>query len=369
LFGEEVDFDVEGDVGDGPEQQYLDAVWTTNRKMTRLNELALNGGIAGHAFFRTKYGPGMEYPRLVVLDPANVTVSYDPDDYTQVTGYKVQWTTIDDGKPVVRRQLFTPTAGVWLIQTQEALSYGNAIEGTWVTIADDEVWNYPFAPINDCQNLPNPSAYYGLGDLEDALLKLITSINRNYSNWTKILWHHAHPKSFIKGVTPEELKIAPEEALVSGNPDASWELIEMQSDLASVEMLINKLTETLFEASRIPEVARGKLETSGDVSGAALKILYGPALEKTADKRRLYGDMLTELNRQLLILGGFENPPKVALHWPNLVPADPQATAQAATFMNELGVSRDTLISEMGFDASLESRKSDSEPSGGLAEE
>jgi len=131
----------------------------------------------------------------------------------------------------------------------------------------------------------------------------------------------------------------------------------MQSDLASSIELYKRLREALHEISRIPEVATGKLETTGQLSGSALQILYQPLLEKTETKRRTYGDMLVELNRRLLAMGGFGDEVFTTIHWPELLPFDPMQERQAALIDQQLGVSNDTLLQRLGYDPDLERQK------------
>ena len=70
----------------------------------------------------------------------------------------------------------------------------------------------------------------------------------------------------------------------------------MQSDLTSSLAYYARLKEALHEVSRVPEVATGKLESTGALSGVALQLLYGPLVQATEAKRLTYGEMLTELN-------------------------------------------------------------------------
>jgi hypothetical protein len=93
----------------------------------------------------------------------------------------------------------------------------------------------------------------------------------------------------------------------------------------------------------------------------ALQILAQPLIEKTEVKRRTYGGLVVELNRRLLDLGGFGPDNVTALHWPEMLAADTMAERQTAIIDKELGVSRDTLLQQLGYDPDLESKKRQSE--------
>ncbi len=48
---------------------------------------------------------------------------------------------------------------------------------------------------------------------------------------------------------------------------------------------------------------------------------------------------------------------KVTLHWQNLLPADDLAAAQTGQIEEGLGVSKETVLSKLGFDAKDEAKK------------
>ena len=319
--------------------------------MVTCQKLALNGAIAGHAF--VKIVPAVPYPRLVVLDPASVTVRWEPEDLEVVAQYRIQWTTLDyrTGKPVSFRQLIERDGNVWKITDQVSRDGGR-----WET-RSEELWRYAWPPIVDCQNLPNPNEYWGISDLEEDVIQLNRSINFVLSNTARIIRFHAHPKTWGRGFTANQLSVAVDETIVLPDPNAELHNLEMTSDLASSITVYERLREALHQVTRVPEVATGKLEHVGALSGVALQILYQPLIEKTETKRRTYGELLVELNRRLLALGGFGEDHHTVVHWPELIPSDPLQEAQAAVLYQQLGVSDDTLLQRLGFDPDLGRQK------------
>jgi hypothetical protein len=77
---------------------------------------------------------------------------------------------------------------------------------------------------------------------------------------------------------------------------------------------------------------------------------------------------LVELNRRLLALGGYGEEHRGMVHWPEMLPGDPLAERQTALLDKELGVSRDTLIGQLGYNPELEKRKR-SEEQASMAEQ
>lgn len=355
LFGKDLNFELD-ETTDTNAEQWLREVWRANKQMTLLQKLALNGGVTGHAFIRILLQPGRPYPRLIVLDPSTVTVRWDPNDIDDVLYYKVEYSAIDPktGKPVGVRQLIErDESGLRWHITDQRRAAANAI---WQTVAT-ATWPHPWAPIVDCQNLPAPNSYWGDPDLDDDVLALNNALNFNFSNVGRIIRFHAHPKTWGRGFNAPELNVAVDETIVLSNEKAELHNLEMQSDLGSSIEYIKQLREALHEIAEVPEVASGKVEDIGNLSGVALAILYGPLLEKTEKKRRTYGDMLVELNRRLLALGGFGEDNRTVLHWPSLLPSDPKVDREVAMLDKELGVSEDTLLQKLGYDPGLEREK------------
>ena len=99
LFGQEPDFDLPGE-SDAPAQQYIDAVWRANRKMQLLKRAAVYGAETGTCYVKilpdgavTK--DGKLIPRLVVLDPATVTMDALPEDIDTIYRYTIAYTMTD----------------------------------------------------------------------------------------------------------------------------------------------------------------------------------------------------------------------------------------------------------------------------------
>jgi hypothetical protein len=64
-----------------------------------------------------------------------------------------------------------------------------------------------------------------------------------------------------------------------------------------------------------------------------------------------------EINRRMLELGGFGPDSITEIHWPELLPSDPMAERQALQIDAALGVSTDTILTKLGYDADLEREK------------
>lgn len=356
LFGFSLDFEVDGE-RETAEEEWLGKCLDANRRMTTLHKLGINGAVAGHAFLKVLLPDvarhGHPYPRLVVWDPACVLVRWEPHDCDQVLSYTYQWHGVDPhtAKPTAYRQVIERDGSRWLITDQE--STGD--HASWVTVSETP-WPYPWAPVFACQNRPVPNEYWGKSDLEEPIWEANHSLNFVVSNINRILRIYAHPYIWGRGfsgkidTTPGQIPILP-------SMQGELKSLEMQSDLSSSLEFFRELKAAFHSVTRVPEVAAGRVEDLGALSGLALKILYGPLVELTETKRLTYGELLQDLGKRLLELGGFGPDHVVKPQWPAALPADEKGEAETALLDHQLGASRDTLLTRRGYDPQAEAEK------------
>lgn len=335
-------------------QAYLDAIWNASRRARTLRWLGLNGAVCGHSFAKIQPATAGRPARVVALDPATITMAWNADDIDDVYRYRIQWNATGmDGRPIVKRQTIEREGRGWVITDAES----RPDQATWTQTSQVD-WPWEFAPVVDCQNLAAPNEVWGNSDLEADIIALQRALDFTLSNVQRIIRYHAHPKTWGSGFNASELRAAVDEMIVLPNAQAQLHNLEMQSDLESSLALYDRLTRALHALLQVPEVATGKLETvAGTISGVALQILYQPLLERVEDKRETYGEMLLELNRRLLLVAGMA-PEAGQMIWPDVIPRDPMAERQAALLDQQLGVSQDTLLQQLGYEPDNERAKS-----------
>lgn len=365
LMGKTVGFQV-GDESsekadtENPDEEWLEACWEENKKMTLLHKVAMNGGVCGDVFLRLQeVQPGRKYPRITNLDPACVLPIWSPDDYENILAWQVKWKAIDfqSGQSLMKRHLYEREGNRWAITTWE--SRGNSSK--WIQVGSPVYWPYPWSPILHTQNLPMPNVFNGVSDIEQHVLSVNNAINFVLSNMARIIRLHAHPKTVVSGQGASKLDMGPDDILFLTNPQATIKALELQSDLGSSLELYKQLKSLLHQVTRTPENAGAKMDSVGALSGVALKILFQDLLEKTDTKQLLYGDLLTETNRRLLEMGKRGKEPKLSIQWPDALPKDRKAEAETAVVLQTVGVSKDTTITELGYEAATESTKRDGE--------
>lgn len=352
LFGKELRFEIiEGETTAA--EAWLDEVWQASRKMSFLQKLATSGAVCGTAFVKIHWQPGQD-PRLVILDPETVSVTLAEDDIDKVVAYKIRYPSIDPAtkKPIAIQQLIEQDGAGWMITDQR----GSVDGGLMVTVGEQK-WPYAFAPVVHCQNMIAPHEFWGMSDIEDDLIEAIEKENFTVSNILKILRYHAHPKTWARGVSKGDVRINADDLILLPGENSTLQNLEMQSDLASSIQVYKELKQFIHELARVPEVATGKVESVGQLSGVALEILYQPLIEKTNSKRVTYGELIVEINRRILALGGFGDNNITKLRWQELLPKDAQTQASAALSLKQLGVSSDTLLQGFGYDPDVEREK------------
>jgi len=369
LMGQEVDFEIDGgnqeDVDTDPDEagaaapseeaKWLDLVWAQNRKGCLFHNMAINGGVTGDVFVRLRIpepASGQKYPRIENLDPANVTPILGTDDIDNVQGWVIQWNCMQNGTPAVRRQLIEPSGAQWTIT--DHISVGN--QSSW-TFMSSAIWPYPWAPVLHCNNLPQQNVFWGMSDIEAHVLSVNDAINKAASSMARILGVHAHPKTWGRGFSAATIDMSVDSLTVLPNPASELKNLEMASDLSASQVFLGSLVSAIFQITGVPELTAGNLEKIGQLSGLALKILYGSLLEKNATKQLFYGAMLEEMTGRLLEMGGFGDGHSVEIQWPDPLPQDSSGNVQDATVLDGLGVSKDTLLTRLGFDPAVERAK------------
>lgn len=363
-------------------QRILDAVWgDDDERMTLLSKMGVNGGVYGHVFVKLvapQRGLGSDEnpPRLVVLNPENVTLFTDPEDVDLVTRFRIEYATTDPATnaPIRRRQDIsrldpredddTTASGrdddtQWFIQNFVATG---ASGGRFIPVDDGAVWPYAWPPIADWQNYPNPNGHWGQRDVTDTLVSLNRQLRLVESNINKITFNQGHPQLFSVGANTAGVKRRPGDILDLGEPDADLRAVNAAGDLAQLMAFADQLRADMDEESGIPGVALGRMATlpRGQISGITMRLLYAPAIARTEHKRRLYGQGIRQVCQTVLCLCGMDYATvehlAFQLGWQDPLPNDDLAMAQTAVTLQQIGYSEHTLIERTGGDPDVEAQ-------------
>ncbi len=375
LFGQPVGISCEQGAPSAS-QDFLAMVWGKNEaRLPLLQDLAYNGAVAGRAFLRIMPNQDGTDFRLVVIDPSTVYVQTARQDCETVLLYCIEYATSEkvNGKPTSvyyreEMQRIDPDGDAsqgmpddddtWSIQHWTRVGD----RGPWTPAGEPIPWPYPFAPLFSCKNRPHPNDFWGKPDITQDLIHTNKALNLSLScsNMVQILY--GQPMLYATGVAESEIDVRTGH-ITTLPPDGKIMAVAIASDLANSLAFQADLRSDMDEQSAVPAVALGRLKdiVKGRVSGITMELMFQPLLQKTEKKRCLYGELLIDVSKALLILGKFSPDIEVSLEWQDPLPHDDLETVNAALAKQKLGVSNETLIAEMGYDSQMEMDRSNTE--------
>ncbi len=393
LFGKELEISVEKDAP-GEAQPLLDKTW--GRKEARLpllQDLGMNGSIAGRAYLRIMPSISGKKYRLIVPDPSTIFVRTAPQDCETVLLYCTEYgegSRDEYGKPqqVYYREeiaridpdgfasLWMPgDDDTWVIQHWTQVTQNNMAPkmGNWIPAGEPISWPYPFAPLFSCKNLPRPNQFWATPDITPDLIGLnmalnlvLSCINRN----SKLL---GHPFLYGTGMGESVIDRRPGVITMLG-PDGKIVAVPIPTDLANMLAFASDLRSSMDERSSVPGVATGRIATMprGNLSGIAIELLFMSLLKLIDKKRCLYGELIIEVSQALCVLAGLcgdMDDIDVALAWQNPLPHDDLPDAQKAVTLLGIGISKTTLQRENGYDPEEELALSQAEDARALEQQ
>jgi hypothetical protein len=337
--------------------EWLQSVWDANRQEITLHKSALAACLAGTGYIKIVPdgvigADGAALPRTVPLDPTWLSIDTAPEDAELIRSYTMQYNYEEDGRTKGRKEV---TARVGDTDRWEVITYEDATgTGKWMEM-ERKLWGYQFPPIIHWQNLPTLEVY-GEPDLTEDILELQDRYNGVSSNVSKIIRYHAHPKTIITGMSGNtQIAVDPDKAttLPAG---ADAKNLEMQSDLTSSMAYLRELRQSMFDISRTVDIDSIQ-DKVGNLTNFGLRVLYHDALQKIDTKRELFGDMLLELNRRMLIIGGKGDDPG-GVEFSDMLPPNEIEETAALKFDIEMGLcSKETASIKRGYDWEEEQEK------------
>lgn len=360
-----------------PAQDFVEGLWgDTDQKMTLLSKVATNGGLFGQTFVKLIPAQStMKYPRLVNLNPCNIRIVTDPEDCDLHIAYIIEYPSANDWqkKQIIARVDPDGLADItgqydlddrWTIANYVRKGQDSA----WIQAGSPVEWPYPFAPIFTCQNTPRPNDSWGDPDLTENLIHQNKVLNFLLSNLIRIAKFHAHPVTYATGLSATQIQLAIDDLICLPSPESKIEKLAAMENFSGMLQIIANIMSNIDESSHTPGVALGRLTDlpKGTISGVALQLLFQPLIERTTQKRRLYGSMIRDITRAAMVIAGvipleqYEDY-AIDLRWANLLPIDDLAAAQTAQLLQAIGVSQSTLMQELGYDPDSESDKTDQE--------
>jgi SPP1 family phage portal protein len=292
----------------------------------------IHGDIVGLATQDPEGRPKIEF---VCADIAYPT--FDGSDQSKLVELEIAWTNEDrEGRQVQHREFYSEAGREVFLDGSErpdpAQSQAwDALPAVWVR--NLEVMGMPF----------------GFSDL-DGVTDLVEEYDHVASKQTRAIDYYAGPTIVCRGVKPGGLTKDMQTVIyVPENGDVHF--LEWTGPQPGVDAHLSRLRNDLSEVSQVPAVAFGRQDSGlSQISGVALRILYGPLLAKTQEKWASWSPALEYLMWLCLQAEGQSvDLEQVNVKWTDPLPKDALQDAQAEKAAVESGLrSQETAIGRLG---------------------
>lgn len=334
-----------------------DAYWGVVEPL--LNEQFLETLVVGHSFMKL-WVDADNQPQAAMLDARTVTVYWDGGVGNKRTAlwYRIQW---KEGKAAYRQDIVP----AWLLAEDPAqrvpdpssgwvINEFKATNNNWQLTGTDN-WFEEFSPIIEFKNRKLPHRYYGGSQLSDDVIQLNASVNFLATNTNRIIRYHAHPRTIVAGADMAKVQATSVDGLFVVPKDATVQNLEMQSDLSSSMAMLQQMKGEFFATMRVTDVSSIK-DRIGQITNFGVRMLYSDMLEQIEEKRRDWGNVVGELTRRLVSLGGTVLADAPVAEWPDALPQNRLEVLQSAALELNLGVvSKETTATELGRNFTTES--------------
>ncbi len=369
LFGQEIEISVEKGAPQAA-QDFLNDAWGEKEvRIPLLQDLAMNGAMARTAFLRivpSSDKPGNEKTyRLVAVDPSTVCVQTAPQDCETVLLYCIQYSAKErvNGRDVTvyYREEITridpdgnATRGMaddddtWQIQHwSQVTQHGMQPKDTsgWEAAGAPIVWPYPFPPLFHCKNLPRPNDFWGRADVRKDLIGMNEALNLDLSCIMLDEIIYGNPILYANGMGDSQIERRAGRIASLPLIESKITAVAIPSDVPNALAFAADMRSSFDEVSGVPGVATGRIKDMprGNLSGIAIELLFMRILKQTGKKQCLYGKLIIDVSKALLVLAGFNGDIKITLEWANPLPHEDLPTAQYAAILKTLGISNATI--------------------------
>lgn len=351
-------------------EQWADELWQRCRLDATQQLLWQRTVTLGDGFVLVDLAPDGR-PRFTVQQSARMNVCYSDDVPDALEWAAKQWVTSKagpqnpDGRPIQRLNVYWPDRVEKWFRLHAGEDGGTGGWSAW-SDADGEdpvvPWVRPDGtprgvPVFHFANKPCDQDY-GRSEIRGTIPQQ-ELLNKLVLDLAMVLDYHGEPQRWVTGVEPSS---APSSATgdlwTAADPNARFG----QFDAANPEGLLAAIEGTL---SRIARRSRTPLHllTGGDMpSGEALKSAEAGLVSKVRDRQGVWGNRWEDAILYAARLaqdedaGAVEVPDDliVSAQWEDPESRNEKTQLEAAILKHELGVSKDTLLRELGYDPDAE---------------
>lgn len=188
--------------------------------------------------------------------------------------------------------------------------------------------------------------------LVEPLVELVEGYDHLMQKQDQMIDYYANPNLAFKGVKKTDNVDTGMRKVYFLPADGDVKFIEWSGAPPGVEEHIRRIKDMMSEVSSTPAIAFSNFEFKfADVSGVALKVLFGPLLLKTDKARLAWGKGITRAVRMALYYetGQLVEEDQITILWQNPLPNNTKEDWEIATIKNLLAVPWDQIHREQGY--------------------
>ena len=305
------------------EGDFLNDVWSDNKKDTLCIEIGQTKSITGEAWVKVQFedpedlnDPFEKYPngriRLSVVPTQFVFPRFNDHDKDKLEHLLIMYPIRTEKETGI---LFKRTSTTTVIYKEfwtnsEIVVYEGDKEV-------DRMENpYGFIPFVQIKNFPVAGRTRGVGDLDD-VIPLNVELNTKKSDVSEVIDYHSAPITLVYGAKIGNLEKGANKVWGGLPKDAKGENLGLQGDLTASANYIAETKTAMCEIAGIPETVLGGASAISNTSGVALQYINLPLIERTRIKRNCSTAGLETVNEYILFIamyhGLIEKPEDISM--------------------------------------------------------
>lgn len=305
------------------ESDFLNDVWSDNKKDTLCIEIGQTKSITGEAWVKVQFedpedlnDPFEKYPngriRLSVVPTQFVFPRFNDHDKDKLEHLLIMYPIRTEKETGI---LFKRTSTTTVIYKEfwtnsEIVVYEGDKEV-------DRMENpYGFIPFVQIKNFPVAGRTRGVGDLDD-VIPLNVELNTKKSDISEVIDYHSAPITLVYGAKIGNLEKGANKVWGGLPKDAKVENLGLQGDLTASANYIAETKTAMCEIAGIPETVLGGASAISNTSGVALQYINLPLIERTRIKRNCSTAGLKTVNEYILFIamyhGLIEKPEDISM--------------------------------------------------------
>ena len=305
------------------EGDFLNDVWSDNKKDTLCIEIGQTKSITGEAWVKVQFedpedlnDPFEKYPngriRLSVVPTQFVFPRFNDHDKDKLEHLLIMYPIRTEKETGI---LFKRTSTTTVIYKEfwtnsEIVVYEGDKEV-------DRMENpYGFIPFVQIKNFPVAGRTRGVGDLDD-VIPLNVELNTKKSDVSEVIDYHSAPITLVYGAKIGNVEKGANKVWGGLPKDAKVENLGLQGDLTASANYIAETKTAMCEIAGIPETVLGGASAISNTSGVALQYINLPLIERTRIKRNCSTAGLETVNEYILFIamyhGLIEKPEDISM--------------------------------------------------------